>query len=342
MSGLEPANEHGSTRPLRGTGQPCAQAGTASRGKYQSLLDPEIRAFIDRTNAFYPPETIDFPIEKQRAIYNAMCRAFHHGYPVGVRTRDSAINAAGGPLPMRHYHAEGERPTAVILYCHGGGFILGGLDSHDDVCAELCAGTGHDVISLEYRLAPENPHPAAFKDACAAFDWAAATLDLPVVLCGESAGGTLAATVTHARRGARALIGQLLVYPSLGGDMSRDSYVEHGDAPMLTVRDLALYRDIRTGGDPVAGDPTLAPLEDTDFAALPPTVVITAQCDPLSSDGAAYCERIAAAGGRACWREEPGLVHSFVRARHSAQRARDAFAGIVAGAGALGKGAWPY
>lgn len=339
MSGLEPAKEQGSTFPSSGA---HVAAEAAARGKYNSLLDPEIWAFVDRTNAFYPPETVELPIENQRAIYDVMCRAFHHGYPVGVRAHDSAIDAGGRPLPIRRYRAGGEQAVAVILYYHGGGFVLGGLDSHDDVCAELCAGTGYDVVSVDYRLSPESPHPAAFDDACAAFDWVAAAVGLPIVLCGESAGGTLAAAVALARRGVRAAIGQVLIYPSLGGDMSQGSYVEHADAPMLSVRDLQFYRGVRTGRQRSGRDATLAPLDDMDFSALPPTIVVTAQCDPLSSDGETYRDRIIAAGGRAWWREEPGLVHSFVRARHSALRARDAFAGIVAAVAALGKGAWPY
>jgi hypothetical protein len=117
------------------------------RGKYEELIDGEIWAFIDRTNQWYPPETTRFPIERQRAIYDAMCREFHGGYPPGVRARDRLIDALGRSMPMRCYHVDGTPPAAMIVYYHGGGFILGGLDSHDDICAELCAGTGYDVLS---------------------------------------------------------------------------------------------------------------------------------------------------------------------------------------------------
>jgi acetyl esterase len=343
MTGADLAKEGGSIGARVGRSRSTGSAPPIERGKYRDLLDPEIWAFIDRTNQFDPPETVAYPIAQQRAIYDAMCRAFHHGRPAGVRAQDSTIKSADGALAVRRYQAGGKRPAATILYYHGGGFILGGLDSHDDVCAELCAGTGYDVLSADYRLAPEHPHPAAFDDACAVFDWAAAAFDLPMILCGESAGGNLAAAVAHAkRRHRRHAIGQVLIYPSLGRDMSGRSYAEHGDAPMLTVRDLLFYRDIRTGGRPSGPDATLAPLEDADFSGLPPTVIVTAQCDPLSSDGEAYRDWIAAAGGRAWWREEPGLVHSFLRARHSARRAREGFAGIVAAATALGQGQWPY
>ena len=312
------------------------------RGKYAALLDEEIWAFIDRTNAWYPPEATGFTIEKQRAVYDAMCLAFRAGYPAGVRALDGMIEAAGRSLPMRHYVRDGRAPQAIIVYYHGGGFVLGGLESHDDVCAELCAGTGYDVVSVDYRLSPEHIHPAAFDDACATFDWAAEAIDLPIVLAGESAGGNLAAAVAHARRGHRRLVGQVLVYPDLGGDPAAASYVEHAGAPMLTARDVQYYRDVRIGARPPVVQWTAAPLRDADFANLPPTMIVTAQCDPLSSDGEAYRDRIVAAGGRAWWREEPGLVHSFVRARHSAKRAGEGFAGIVSAAASLGAGAWPF
>lgn len=313
------------------------------REDYERLIDRETWAFIARTDRWYPPETIGLPIGEQRAIYDAMCRAFHSGHPAGVQTRDSLIGAFGHRFAIRHYHVEGSAPAAAIVYYHGGGFILGGLDSHDDICAELCAGTGYDVLSADYRLAPEHVHPAAFDDARMAFDWAAAASDLPIILCGESAGGNLAAAVAHATRGhRRAAIGQVLVYPSLGGDMSGASYIEHAEAPMLTMRDVLFYRDIRFGDGRFASDPTVAPLRDADFTGLPATVIVTAQCDPLSSDGEAYRDRIAAAGGRAFWHEEPGLVHSFLRARHTARRAGESFARIIAAVTALGKGEWPY
>jgi acetyl esterase len=313
------------------------------REDYESLIDSEMWAFIRRTDHWFPPETIGLPVDRQREIYDAMCREFHAGRPAGVLTQDRPIEAAGRHLHARHYRRAGQPPRVMIVYYHGGGFILGGLESHDDICAELCAGTGYDVLSVDYRLAPEHLHPAAFDDACAAFDWVAATSNLPIVLCGESAGGNLAAAVAHARRHhVRAAIGQLLIYPSLGGDMSAGSYVEHAAAPMLTTQDVLFYRDVRFGSGGYAEDSSVAPLSDADFSDLPPTVIFTAQCDPLSSDGVVYRDRIRAAGGRAAWREEPGLVHSFLRARHSAQRARQAFDRIVTAVAALGKGEWPY
>ncbi|TPK33853.1 alpha/beta hydrolase [Mesorhizobium sp. B2-5-4] len=310
---------------------------------YAKLIDTETWAFIERTNSYYPPDTIDYTIARQREIYDRMCREFFAGYPQGVTAETTAIATPASNIPIRIYRNATPDRAAMVLYIHGGGFILGGLDSHDDVCAELCGRTGYEVVSVDYRLAPEHLHPAAFDDAMTAFEWAAGGSDRPVVLCGDSAGGNLCAAVAHATRGhAKKPVGQMLIYPGLGGDRSRGSYVTHAQAPMLTVRDLEFYKHIRTGGVDQTGDITLSPLADADFANLPPTVLVTAECDPLSSDGEAYRDRIVAAGGRATWFEEPGLVHGYLRARHSVARARASFTRIVDAVATLGKGGWTW
>lgn len=308
---------------------------------YAKLIDAETWAFIERTNSYYPPDTIDYTIDQQRDIYDRMCREFFAGYPQGVTAETIVIAAPAHDVSIRIYRSAAPNASAMVLYAHGGGFILGGLDSHDDVCAELCARTGYEVVSVDYRLAPEHPHPAAFDDLMGAFEWATSTYECPVLLCGDSAGGNLCAAVSHATRGhARKPVGQMLIYPGLGGDRSQGSYVTHAEAPMLTVRDLDFYRDVRTGGEDRTGDLTLWPLADADFAYLPPTVLITAQCDPLSSDGEAYRDRIVAAGGNAFWLEEPGLVHGYLRARHTVGRARASFTRIVDAVAVLGRGEW--
>ena len=297
---------------------------------YTTLIDAETWAFIERTNTWYPPDTIDYTIAQQREIYDAMCREFFAGYPKGVTAKDSTVESHGYPVPVRRYEKAGSDPAAQVVYFHGGGFILGGLDSHDDVCAEICGRTGVPVMSVDYRLSPEHVHPADFNDAMAGFAAALASSGLPVVLAGDSAGGNLAAAVSHATRGqARTPAGQVLIYPGLGGDQTKGSYVTHACAPMLTKRDLDFYKHIRTGGKEAGRDPTLAPLQDADFSDLPPTVIVSAECDPLSD-------------GKAVWFNEKGLVHGYLRGRHTVARARQSFTRIVEAIAALGRGEWPY
>lgn len=310
---------------------------------YAKLIDAETWAFIDRTNSFYPPDAVDHSVEEQRRTYDRMCREFHAGYPEGVSAETTAIETPTHAIPIRIYRHARPDDAALVLYFHGGGFILGGLDSHDDVCAEICQRTGYEVVSVDYRLVPEHTHPAAYEDSRAAFEWAARTYARPILLSGDSAGGNLAAAVAHTTRGhERAAIGQVLIYPGLGGKLGQGSYLTHADAPLLSVRDMNYYRDMRAGGRDISGDVTFAPFNDTDYSGLPPTVVITAECDPLSDDGRDYRDRIVAAGGKARWIDEPGLVHGYLRARHTVARARDSFSRIVEAIRSLGKGEWHH
>lgn len=316
---------------------------TRNRGAYALLLDEETWAFVEETDRLCPPGAADMTVAQQRRAYDAMCRQFFAGYPSGVSAHDEGIDAGSHVVPVRVYESRAAQPKARVVYFHGGGFVVGGLDSHDDVCAEICGRTGHSVVSVDYRLAPEHCHPAAFDDALDGYEWARGRDSLPVILVGDSAGGNLAAAVAHAKREAGvAPAGLVLLYPKLGGDRTRGSYVMHAEAPMLALKDLAFYKRLRTNGRDVANDPTLAPLADSDFSGLPPTVVISAECDPLSSDGEAYCERIRAAGGRAVWFNEAGLVHGFLRARHGVARARASFTRTIEAIETLAEGRWPY
>ena len=309
---------------------------------YTKLIDAETWAFIERTNTFYPPDTIDYTIEQQREIYDRMCREFHIGHPEGVTTETTAIDAPTHPIPIRIYRTAKPDASAMVLYFHGGGFMLGGLESHDDVCAEICDRTGFEVVSVDYRLCPEHIYPAYRDDGYAAFEWAVETYpDRAIVLAGDSAGGNIAAAVAgRYRRHTHAPVGQVLIYPGLGGDHTKGSYITHADAPMLTTRDMAFYQKIRTGGADVSKDASFAPLRDTDFSGLPPTVCVVAECDPLASDGPAYRDAILAAGGKAAAFEEKGLVHGYLRARSTVSGASRSFTRVVNAVCMLGRGAW--
>ena len=298
---------------------------------YQTLIDAPTWAFIRATDAAYPPDTASLSVADQRAIYDRMCRAFHRGYPPGVTATDSPV--AG--VPCRQFAGAG--PT--VLYLHGGGFVVGGLESHDDVCAELCARTGLPVVCADYRLAPEHTHPAAYDD-CLAVARALAAQG-PILLAGDSAGGNLCAAVAAALRGTGAqVLGQVLIYPGLGGNWDRGSYLTHAHAPMLTRDDVIFYFTIRHGSPPDRPDPTASPLAATDFAGLPPTLAIAAECDPLADDAAAYAAAVTAAGGQAQAVTEPGLVHGYLRARATVPRAAASFDRIVATLSAMAARRW--
>ena len=292
---------------------------------YSRLIDAETWAFIEKTAACYPDDTATQSIADQRQIYNKMCNAFYAGRPDGVTTKDIQHQS----VAMRHYRLLNNHPEAVVLYLHGGGFVVGNLDSHDDVCAEIVDQTGLDVVAVDYRLSPEYVHPAAFDDCAVALDWVQQTLRARVILAGDSAGANLAAALAHANRGKVAIAGQVLIYPGLGGEMNSGSYIEHAHAPMLTRAELEFYKEVRSDGPPPTGDPTYAPLQDIDFTGLPPTLAIAAQCDPLADDATNYAALINSSGGQALAINELGMVHGYLRARHSVERARASFARIT-------------
>ena len=317
---------------------------------YATLIDSETWDFIRQTESWYPTDTLDFSVQRQREIYNTMCHEFHHGYPINVSASDHKIKHSGVSVSVRRYTSEtdtGQPNTyqispsnlntdkARIIYFHGGGFVVGDLQSHDDVCAELCDRTGFDVTSVDYRLAPEHVHPASFEDCLACVQHESQRTGQSIILCGDSAGGNLAAAVAHALRDLSNgdnkpdVIGQVLIYPALGGDMTSGSYITHAQAPMLTTQDVHYYESIRSADSSVHSHPTFAPLKDNNFSELPNTVVFSAECDPLSDDGRHYCESIVSHGGQARWVNESGLVHGYLRARHTVARAQDSFTRIV-------------
>lgn len=310
-----------------------------STPEYGCLIDDEMWAYIRKVDACYPPKAVELDIAGQRGVYDDMCRVFYQGRPNGVQVWDEPH----GGVACRRY--EGGESAVTVIYFHGGGFVVGGLDSHDDVCAEICARTGYRVISVDYGLAPEVVYPDCFNDAWAAFEAICVGWDGPIVLSGDSAGGNLAAAVAHQARGRvqGRICGQVLIYPGLGGDWTMESYVTHCDAPHLTTEDLKFYMRVRTGGAPrPEGDARFAPLQDSDFGGLPPTVCLTAACDPLASDGGAYRDAILSAGGRAHWSNVAGMVHGCLRARMMSRRAAGFFDEVVGAVDALGRGDWPY
>lgn len=312
---------------------------------YSSLIDSETFAFIERTEQWYPPDTVELSIQRQREIYDAMCREFYQGHPSGVKTENSVLKSETHSIGLRRYvnSKKMNASLVIVIYFHGGGFVVGGLDSHDDVCAEICKRTEFDVVSVDYRLAPEHDHPAAFQDSLAAVKAIAESTSQPLILCGDSAGGNLAAAVAHAVRNDELnLAGQLLIYPSLGAKASGGSFVTHANAPMLTTRDVMCYLDIRRGETRTDNDPTFAPLRDTDFKDLPATVVFSAECDPLCDDGKHYAAAVVEAGGNAHWVLEAGLVHGYLRARSSVTRARGSFSRIIESLIMLGNREWFY
>lgn len=288
-------------------------------------LDPEVRAFIAETERLCPPTAAPGDREEARALYDRLCAGFRAPRPAGVAVADGM---AGG-VAVRRYRPPGAARAAGLLYLHGGGFMLGGLDSHDDICAELCAGAGVEVMAVAYRLAPEHRYPAALDDVSAAYR--AFAVERPVVVAGDSAGGNLAAALCLRRRrlGEAQPRGQVLIYPGLAPDPLRVAGRRIATAPMLSAEECATFARLY-GGRPVpADDPEFAPLAARDLAGLAPAALFAAGFDPLRDDAEDYAAALHAAGVTVRFRADPGLVHGWLRGRHRMALARDAFAALV-------------
>lgn len=281
------------------------------------ITDPQVLDFIARTEAAYPPEANDASAARNRTYYDAMCAQFRAPRPSGLAVGDRTI----GGVPCRLY---GTQSTIAVLYFHGGGFIVGGLDSHDDICAEIADATGLQVVAVNYRLAPEHRWPAQLQDAMAV--WRA--LDRPAVVVGDSAGGMLAASLCLTLQGDRQPLGQVLIYPGLGGDGTAPSYHENAEAPLLRSADLTGYQQALHGPDPVT-DPLAQPLRARKLSDLAPAFICTADIDPLRDDGFEYAGQLEAAGVAVHHRNEAQLPHGYLRARRDSDRARRSFQAIL-------------
>ncbi len=322
-----------------------SQAVTAPEAKYTMLADPGIRRFMVESEMLYPPDAVNFTIAEQRAFYDRMCAHFRKSRPAGLEVRNTEVAGRRGAIPVRLYCPAAREKLPVMLYLHGGGFILGSLDSHDDVCAEIAAGAGIAVVAADYRLAPEHPFPAGFEDAVAVAGWLSAGgagegFDhTRLIVGGDSAGGNLSAALALKAHddGGPAIRGLVLIYPALGGDLARGSYLERAEAPGLSTADIRYYTSIYVGpeGHPAHADKFAYPLKETDCAGLPPAFLVACEWDPLRDDCYDWQERMRAAGGEAKVRHEPLLVHAFLRARHMSGPAGASFAAILDQARAL-------
>ena len=292
--------------------------------KHKPIDDPEILAFIARTEETYPADSNVGTVADNRRNYDAMCSVFRQPRPASIQVEDATI----GSVPVRRYvPADFDPARPAILYAHGGGFVVGGLDSHDDVCAEMAEATGMAVTAVDYRLAPEHAAPAQLDDVEAV--WRAMATDNPrLIAAGDSAGGNLAAglSLRMRRLGGPMPLAQVLIYPGLGGDLTWLSYVENAEAPLLRTSDLAGYRTTAPRPEMARHEiEERAPLKAASFADLPRAYIFTADIDPVRDDGIVYAERLRDAGVPAELRNHPQLVHGYLRGRVMSSRIKAAF-----------------
>jgi acetyl esterase len=259
----------------------------------------------------------------------------------GVRIEDCTLPLSDAPLPARVYSPRGgtrQSPAfPLVVYFHGGGWVLGAVRSYDAVCSQIAARVGAVVVSVDYRMAPEHRMPVAAEDAYAATVWLAdhgAELGADgtrLAVAGDSAGGNLAAVVSlMARdRGGPPIADQVLIYPATDGTLSSPSLVEHADGPILTAASVRAYRSMYLGPDGDEMDPRFSPLTAPDHANLPPALIQTAQLDPIRDDGARYAEALRRDGNEVRLTEYVGAPHGYISVPGPVRGAKQALAEIV-------------
>ena len=301
-------------------------------------LQPEVQMLL-RLMALDPRpamETLDPPAARIAIRHEAASVA---GHPLELASvEERTVQGAAGPLRARLYvpHEQaGAQPSPLLLYFHGGGWVVCDLDTHDAPCRMLARSAGVRVLAVDYRLAPEHPYPAAADDALAAFRHVAANAadygvdPARIAVGGDSAGGNLAAVCCQLARagGGPAPAFQLLIYP-VTDNASQDtaSYHLFKEGFFLTEDQMTWYRRQYFGEreTELALQPKASPLLAPDLSGLPPAHVVTAGFDPLRDEGEAYAARLREAGVRATTRRHSGLIHGFINAIGAGHASRDA------------------
>lgn len=302
-------------------------------------LDPQIASLLEFISA--TPPMSSQTAEVARAGFRALTvdlRRPETVVPVGS-VEDIKVPGADGELAARVYRPLGGAEATIALF-HGGGFVIGDLDTHDNLARALCRGTQSAVVSVDYRLAPEAPFPAGVHDAIAVTGWLLEHIaDFGggrLAVAGDSAGGNLSAVVAQAVPG---LVGQFLIYPTT--DMAGDypSRTENAEGYFLDMATMEWFLQQYLTETVDLTDPELSPLHGS-LAGLPPAVVVTAEFDPLRDEGIAYADALAAAGVPVVQKTYPGMIHGFMDMGGWSPAAQDAldesiamFAELLAGAG---------
>jgi len=305
----------------------------------EPFVRPDVRAFLDFLNNAPGPKLSQIPIGEARAMMRTQ-RALADAEPTPLAVvRDLAVPGPAGDVPIRFYDAREQRQAGpALIYFHGGGFVLGDLDSHHPICTEIADVLDMPVIAVDYRLAPEHPWPAAPDDCEAVARWVAQSPDAlgrqvdALVLAGDSAGGALTAITTlalHKNAAAVPVIAQWPLYPVVDMDEGRNtaSYRQFGEGYLLNAESMAWF-DRSYAADTQSW--RAAPMK-ADLSGLPPTLVTTAGLDPLRDQGRLYAAALVAAGVETIYQEAAGIVHGFVNLRKAVpSAARDIADGLAA------------
>jgi acetyl esterase len=277
-------------------------------------INPQAQQLLDGKAASGAPPFWELTPEEARAVVAANAALIGPG-PSVASVRDIVIPGQAGGIPARVYSPVPDAP-GVVVYYHGGGWVFGSADQWDASVRALTAASGCDVVSVDYRLAPEHVFPAATDDAYDALAWAAGSLanGRPLVVAGDSAGGNLAAVSALRARdtGGPSLAFQVLVYPITDYDLDRKSYHQYdGTELILNRRDMMWFWDHYVPDPAARANPYASPLRASDLSGLPPAYVVTDEHDPLRDEGFAYVDRLRAAKVPVEHRHYGTQIHAF-------------------------------
>lgn len=301
-------------------------------------LDPQAQAYLDQAAALGLPPVNELTPEEARRNTAAQARALGGEPEPLAAVENRTIPGPGGPLPIRVYRPPGEAPYPVLVWFHGGGWVVCNLDTHDTPCAALANRAGCLVVAVDYRLAPEHRFPAAVEDAWAAVRWAGAQAaeigadPARLAVGGDSAGGNLAAVVARRARdaGGPGIALQVLVYPVTDADFETASYRRNAAGYGLTRDAMRWYWDHYLPDAGRRAHPDASPLRAGDLRGLAPALVITCEYDPLLDEGEAYAARLRAAGVPVRLILEPGMIHGYIRWAAVTARTRKSYDDIGA------------
>ncbi len=302
-------------------------------------LDPQVVPILEEAERGLPlpdlsPQEARDQMRANAAPVDPECSA--------AEVRDIEIPGGRGPIPTRLYYPGRDGPLPLVAFFHGGGWVIGDLETHDAICHALACRSGCIVASVDYRLAPEHPYPAAAEDSYDATRWLAenaASLGANahrLAVCGDSAGGNLAAVVPlmARERGGPAIAFQVLIYPVTDCDFERASYRDNAEGYMLTRDAMIWFWDHYLSDADARRAPHASPLHAAELGKLPDALVITAEYDPLRDECEAYARKLEEAGVPVTLTRYDGMIHGFFRMTAKLDQAKRALEEV---AGALGK-----
>jgi acetyl esterase len=294
------------------------------------VIDPEARAYLEQTASLGLPPLAEQGAVEARRLNRLRAASLAGDVEQVAHIEDGSLSGPGGQIPFRLYSPAPDHTLPVLLYMHGGGWVVGDLDTHDSVCRALARRAECVVLALDYRLAPENPFPAAVEDAWTGLNWLrdhasdiGADADR-IAVGGDSSGGNLSAVLAQRARdrGGPRLAAQVLIYPVTDCDFDTPSYRDAATGYGLTRDSMLWYWKQYLPDEAKRISPDASPLRAPDLSGLPPALIITCKLDPLASEGAAYAEALGSAGVRVEHLHEPDMIHGYIRMNGVVSRAR--------------------